>query len=350
LVIAADLDRIVMQSLREEQDAAAAQRLGVTDLRYFIVEIKEKNGRPYNRAVVSFRENQQGITSWLAGPGPMGSLEFISPDASLVAAFVVKEPTALVDDLLETLKKADPKAWEDLSKFQAEQGIDLRNDFAAPLGGEYAFALDGPVLPMPSWKAVFQVDDQGRLQQALELMVGKINAALNERGRKGLAWAQSESGDRVFYTLKSLDYGLELNYTYAYGYFIAAPSRALVENAIKYKESGHTLLGSQKFKATLPEDKQVNFSVMVYQNASPVLAPVAKAVGGVADASAPSGVRDSIKRLLGAKAGLAYVYALNDRMIMSVNSEDGPVGISPSDLLGLPGSSGLGRIVEMATP
>jgi ferric-dicitrate binding protein FerR (iron transport regulator) len=345
LVIAADLDRIVMQSLRKEKEAEAAQQLGVTDLRYFIVEIKEKDGRPYNRAVVSFRENQRGVTSWLAQPGPMGALEFISPDASLVAAFVVKEPTALVDDLLETLKKADEKGWKDLQRFQAEQGIDLRNDLAAPLSGEYAFALDGPLLPTPSWKAVFQVDDQQHLQQTLELIVGKINAEMAEHGKKGFAWAQAESGGRVLYTLRSLEYGLEVNYTYAYGYFIAAPSRALVENAINYRESGHTLLGSPKFKATLPEDKQVNFSAMVYQNAGSIIAPVAKAVGGMTDGKAPSGVRKTIKQLLGAKAGLAYVYALNDRMIMSVNSEDGPIGLSPSDLLGLPGTPGLGHII-----
>jgi hypothetical protein len=345
LVIAADLDRIVMQSLRKEKDAAAVQQLGVTDLRYFIVEIKEKDGKPYNRAVVSYRENQRGVTSWLAQPGPMGALEFISPDASLVAAFVVKEPTALVDDLFETLKKADDKGWNELQRFQAEQGIDLRNDFAAPLGGEYAFALDGPVLPTPSWKAVFQVDDQQHLQQTLELIVGKINAEMAGHGKKGFAWARAESGGRVFYTLRSLEYGLEVNYTYAYGYFIAAPSRALLENAIKYRESGHTLLGSPKFKATLPEDKQVNFSAMVYQNAGSIIAPVAKAVGGMTDGKAPSGVRKTIKQLLGAKAGLAYVYALNDRMIMSVNSEDGPIGLSPSDLLGLPGTPGLGHII-----
>jgi hypothetical protein len=344
-VIAADLDRIVMQSLRKEKDAAAAQQLGVTDLRYFIVEIKEKDGRPYNRAVVSFRENQRGVTSWLAQPGPMGALEFISPDASLVAAFVVKEPTALVDDLFGALKRGDENAWEDLPRFQAEQGIDLRNDFAAPLGGEYAFALDGPVLPMPSWKAIFQVDDQQHLQQTLELIVGKINAEMARHGKKGFALSQAEGGGRVFYTMRSLDTGLEVNYTYAYGYFIAGPSRALVENAIKYKESGHTLLGSPKFKATLPEDKQVNFSAMVYQNAGSILAPVAKVVGGMADGNAPKGVRNSIKQLLGAKAGLAYVYALNDRMIVSVNSEDGPVGLSPSDLLGLPGTPGLGHII-----
>jgi hypothetical protein len=344
LVIAADLDRIVMQSLRQERDAAAAQQLGVTDLRYFIVEIKEKDGKPYNRAVVSFRENQRGITSWLAAPGPMGALEFISPDANLVAAFVVKEPTVLVDDLLETLKKADPEAWEELQKFQAEHGIDLRNDFAAPLGSEYAFAIDGPVLPVPSWKAVLQVDDQQHLQQTLESTVGKINAEMAKHGKKGLAWSQTQSGGRVFYTLRSLDVSAEVNYAYAYGYFIAAPSRALVENAIKYKESGHTLLQSPKFKASLPEDKQVNFSAMVYQNAASILAPM-RGIGSAASEKAPKGVRNSIQSLLGAKAGLAYVYALNDRMIMSVNSEDGPVGLSPSDLLGLPGASGLGHII-----
>ncbi|MBO0858526.1 MAG: FecR domain-containing protein [Chloracidobacterium sp.] len=348
LVIAADLDRIVMQSLRKEKEAAAAQQLGVTNLRYFIVEIKEKDGKPYNRAVVNFRENQHGITSWLAQPGPMGALEFISPDASVVTAFVVKEPTALVDDLFETLKQNAPVAWEGFQKIQAEHGIDLRNDFVAPLGSEYAFALDGPALPVPSIKAVFQVDDQQHFQQTLEHIVETINSHLAELGKKGLAWAKSESGGRVFYKLKSLDYGLEMDYTYAYGYFIAAPSRALVENAITYKESGHTLLGSPKFKATLPEDKQVSFSAMVYQNAGSILQPAARIVAGAASDGAPLKFFAGIKGLPLDKAGLAYVYALNDRMVMSVNSEDGPIGLSPSDLLGLPGSSGLGRIIEMA--
>ncbi|HZF37404.1 MAG TPA: hypothetical protein VE715_01155, partial [Blastocatellia bacterium] len=306
-------------------------------------------GKPYNRAVVSFRENQRGVTSWLAQPGPMGALEFISPDANFVAAVVVKEPTALVDDLFEVVKQAAPDAWEDVQKFQAERGIDLRNDFVAPLGSEYAFALDGPLAPVPSLKAVIQVDDQQHLQQSLERMVEMINAELARQGKKGLAWAQTESGGRVFYALRSLDYGLEVNYTYAYGYFIAAPSRALVENAIKYKESGHTLLGSPKFKASLPEDKQVSFSAMVYQNAGSILQPVAKIVSGATGEGGPLKFRAGIKGLPLDKAGLAYVYALNDRMVMSVNSEDGPIGLSPSDLLGLPGSLGFGHIVEMAT-
>ncbi|MFN8000339.1 MAG: FecR domain-containing protein [Acidobacteriota bacterium] len=347
LLIAADLEKMVMQSLKADKDSVAVQQLGLTDLRYFIVEMKEKDGKPYNRAVVNFKENQHGVTSWLAQPGPMGALEFISPDANVVAAFVVKEPTALVDDLLNTLKATDPHAWEQLQQFQQEQGIDLRRDIATPLGGEYAFAVDGPVLPIPSWKAVFEVDDPQHLQETLERTISKLNEALTREGKKGFAWTRTDSNGRTFYTLKSLDLGLvEATYAYAYGYLIAAPSRALVENAIKYKESGFSLVQSAKFKATLPEDKQANFSAMVYQNVSSLTGPMAKIVR---NSGAPKEAREMMQGVLGKKAGLAYVYALPDRMVLSVNTEDGALSLSPADLLGLPGSSGVGHILKQAT-
>lgn len=346
LVIAADLEKLVVHSIRREKDSAAAQQLGLLDLRYFVIEVKTKEGKPYNRAVVGFKENQHGITSWLAQPGPMGALEFISPDANIVAAFVVKDPTALVDDLLDTVKSVDADAWQKLQDFQAEQGIELRNDFAAPLGGEYAFAVDGPLLPMPSWKAVFQVDDPAHLQQTFERTIEKLNQELAKDGKQGFQWEQSESNGKPFYTLKSLDYKVEVNYAYVYGYLIACPSRALVENAIKYHDSGYTLLQSAKFKATLPEDKQANFSAMVYQNLAPVMAPIAKQIGKAAGDHGPKEAGALINGLLGSKAGLAYVYALNDRITFSINTEDGPVGLTASDLFGLPGSAGLGHILK----
>jgi hypothetical protein len=276
----------------------------------------------------------------------MGALEFISPDANVVGAFVVKEPTALVDDLLNALKTADPDAWQKLQDFQTDQGISIRNDLAAPLGGEYAFAIDGPLLPTPSWKAIFQVDDQTHLQQTLELMVDKLNAELTAHNKQPLVWTRTESGGKTFYELKTAEFPVAINYAYAYGYLIAAPSRALVENAIKYKESGHTLLGSAKFKASLPEDNQANFSAMVYQNVGSLLGPAAKLMGNAGQKEASK----AVKGFLGDKAGLAYVYAMGDRMILSINSENGPIGLTPSDLLGLPGSSGLGSVFKNAIP
>lgn len=345
LIVAADLEKMFFQKMNNQKDAASVQSLGLLNLRYFVVELKEKDGKPYNRAVVSYKQDQPGITSWLAAPGPMGALEFISPDANVVGAFVVQEPTAVVDDLLNTIKSADPESWQKLQDFQNEQGINIRNDIAAPLGSEYAFAIDGPLLPTPSWKVVFQVDDQAHLQQTLETTVEKLNAELAKHNKQGLVWNRTEVGGRTFYELKSPEVSLvALNYAYAYGYLIAAPSRALVENAINYKESGHTLLGSAKFKASLPEDKQANFSAMVYQNVGSLLDPAAKLLGN----AGPKEAARAVKGFLGGKAGLAYVYALGDRMVLSVNSENGPIGLTPSDLLGLPASSGLGSIFKSA--
>ena len=82
---------------------------------------------------------------------------------------------------------------------------------------------------------------------------------------------------------------------------------------------------------------------MVYQNVSSLLDPAAKLIGNTGQKQAARTIKD----LLGGKAGLAYVYALGDRMILSVNSENGPIGLTPSDLLGLPGSSGLASLFRI---
>ncbi len=339
LLIAADLERLIVPALEADNNSADetafARQIGLDNLRYFIVEVKEKDGRPYNRTVVSFRQNDRGITSWLARPGPMGALEYISPKASLVSAFVITEPTAIVDDLFATLRSTNPKSWDEFVDFQAGQGIDLRRDLAEPLGGEYALAIDGPILPIPSWKAIFEVDDPERLQQTIELLVTRFDQKLKESGKLGLALTRETDGEKSFFKIKSLDFGLEADYLFTNGYLIAAPSRTLVENALKFRENGNSILQSAKFKATLPEDKQANFSALVYQDLGSVTRTIETLTGGRSRA---------VSSLLNGKAGLAYVYAFEDRMIFSVNSEDGPLGISPSDFLALPGATGLSSI------
>ena len=110
------------------------------NLRHFIAEIKDGNGKSQNSAELTFAEANKGVAAWLAQPAPMGSLKYISPDANIVGAFVVKEPSAMADNLINALKAVEPKFGEELSKFESEHGVNIRNDIAAPLGGEFAFA------------------------------------------------------------------------------------------------------------------------------------------------------------------------------------------------------------------
>ena len=45
---------------------------------------KDTDGKTHTRAVLAYNQSDHGITSWLAQPAPMGSLDYISPDAKSI--------------------------------------------------------------------------------------------------------------------------------------------------------------------------------------------------------------------------------------------------------------------------
>ena len=351
IVVAANLEKVVAQVQAEHaKDADAAKRdsalsqLGITSVKYFVLDQKETNGKTHTEASLSFSNTQRGIPSWLAAPGPMGSLEYISPDANLVAGFVVKNPVALVDDLLGVLETVSPELRKNLDQQQTERGLNLRNDIAAPLGGEFAFAVDGPLLPTPSWKLVFEVNDPAHLQQTLEHAVNEVNKEAAKLGKTGLTWEQNEAGGRLYYTLKSAQFGfLEVDYTYANGYMIVCPSRALVQRALSAHDSGASLLRSAKFTAGLPADGNANFSAVFYHNLGALVpAGLARTAENL-----PSGPQAAVKALTADMAPtLAYAYAQGDSIMFAANSEGGPFGLGPATLLGMPNSLEMQNIIE----
>jgi hypothetical protein len=354
LIVAADLEKIIARFVRQNSnDPNAAKhlevyrQLGLLSLKHFVVEQKDVEGKTNSRAMLTFKEERQGIASWLAAPGPMGTLNFISPDANMVAAFVVREPASLVDELLGSLDSVAPRMRQDLKQLETDYGLKLREDFAAPLGGEFAFAIDGPILPTPSWKMVFEVYDQARLQQSFERMVEKLNEWAAREGRSGLEWERSESGGRTFYALKSAGYGVEIHYTYTNGYLVAAPSRALVERALKYHDSGYTLLRSARFTSTLPADSNANFSAIFYHDLAPLLAPVAGQMQSAAK-DMPEEQQRALKSAADAPPTLAYAYAQGDRIIFASDSEGGPFGLSTATLFGLPSSFEIQHVMDHA--
>ena len=352
LVVAADLEKIIAHTrgLRRiavgDNHEQALNQLGVFNLKSFVLDQKDTDGKTHTRAVLSFNQADHGITSWLAQPAPMGSLEYISPDANLVAGFVVKNPTALVDDLLGVLDMVSPDLKKHLNQLQTEHGLDVREDFASPLGGEYAFAIDGPILPTPSWKLIFEVNDSPHLQQTLERVVEEINKQAAKEGKKGLSLEHSDSGDRTFYTLKSMDFGLiEVNYTFSKGYMIVGPSRALIEQALQYHDSGTSLIRSAKFTAGLPADGNPNFSALIYHNLAPLVQPFANQIGS-STKSLPEEQQKAIRAMAAnMQPTLAYAYAFGDRIEFASNTEGGPFGLSPATLLGMPNAFELEHIL-----
>jgi hypothetical protein len=351
LVIAADLEKIIARTrgLRRiavgDKHEEALNELGVFNMKSFVLDQKDSDGKTHTRAVLSYAESTHGVTSWLAQPAPMGSLEYISPDANLVAGFVVKNPTALVDDLLGVLNTVSPDLNKKLAELQSDHGLDLRKDFAAPLGGEYAFAIDGPILPTPSWKLVFEVNDPAHLQQAFERVVDEINKQMAKEGKNGLGWDKADAGGHTYYTLRSKDFGVEVNYVFANGYMIAGPTRALIENALKYHDSGITLRHSPRFMAGLPADGNTNFSALVYHNLAPLVQPFANRISNTAQSAEQQKAIAAMAANM--QPTLAYAYAFGDRIEFASNTEGGPFGLSPATLLGMPNAFELQHILDM---
>lgn len=348
-VLAADLATILARRDAITQDTAqdAATRdamlhqTGFDDLQFLIIESKDSDTRTENIATVSFKGARRGMASWLAAPHAMGALDFISRDAHLASAFVVKQPATIVDDLFATLRNVEPDALTEIETAQNESGVNLRADLAATMGGEFAFAIDGALLPFPSWKLIAEVYQPAKLHETLTRLVGKANERLRAENKPGLEIVTSELGGHTYYTIKSANFPVEFNYTFAEGYLIAAPSRALLARALETKASGDNLRQSPRFIAALPEGSDPNYSALFYQNFAGALDSIAPFAGRFAK-KGNGDLRNGQPRpadIIARVPTVAYARAFDDRIVISAPSKDAPFGITPATLLGLPGSS-----------
>jgi hypothetical protein len=313
------------------------QPTGVLDAEHLIVEATEEEGRLRDSAVLTFDQPRRGVASWLASPGPMGSLRFISPEASLAAAFVVKDPAAMVEDAYGLLRASDPAFDRNLADVQRTTGIDVLRDLAAPLGGEIAFALDGPVLPVPAWKLVAEVHDPSRLESTIERLVARANDAIRNEGGDGVAGlsvVEEQVGDRTFFVLRAERPKLEVHYVFVDGYLIAAPQRVLLERAMQQRDSRYDLASSPKFTALLPRDARTSFSAIAYQDVGSLTGSIARGIAGATEGLTPEQQRTLDEFAADSPAGLAYAYAERDRIVFGGGRSGGIVSLLGS-LLGL---------------
>ena len=276
-VVAANLGQILNAGHAQQEPSAFLQSSGFNDIKYLIATRGETANHGDNRMAIEFSGQRRGIASWLAAPAPMGSLDYVSANAGAAFSFVAKQPALMFDDLFSAIGAKDPDFNKGLAEANAELGLNIRDDLASSLGGEITIALDGPVLPTPSWKAIVEVNQSGALQLAIEKMVQAANREAQKSNHPGVTLNQTQVGGRTFYTITPQTAGLttEYDYTFADGYLILAPSRALLIAAIETHANGTSLARSASFHALLPNDNQANFSGMVYQNLGPILKPLA---------------------------------------------------------------------------
>jgi hypothetical protein len=127
---------------------------------------------------------------------------------------------------------------------------------------------------------------------------------------------------------------------------IVAPTKAMLQLALQYRESGTTLLKSQRFLSALPADNNANFSAIFYHDLSSLVQPLANS--GVGN-NLPEAQRKALAAFAAdAPPTLAYAYAQGDRITIAANTEGGPFGLGPASILGLPNSFAMQNILMQA--
>jgi ferric-dicitrate binding protein FerR (iron transport regulator) len=269
-----DLQTIVDAGIAElsEGEAQSLAGLGLTSADTFVVE-RHRDGDWYaTDAEIQFTENRTGIVAWLAEPAPMGSLEFVSPDAYVAASAVTSDAVEMFDELLAFIASQNDSVFADLANFEQRFGIDLRDDLAASFGGEGTLALDGPMLPVPSWKFIVEVYDAATLVHTIEVAVDEINAELEANGHsERVVLEVNESGGQTYYLLRRTGSMYTASFTFVDGFMVMGPHRALLDQAIALRDSGVTLPASEAFQALLPDNGYTDCSALFYRDLGSLL-------------------------------------------------------------------------------
>jgi hypothetical protein len=319
----------------EPGDLELLRAMGLLDAATLVVEHHSELERSFTSGQLDFQGPRHGVAAWLAEPAPMGSLDFVSPDAVVASAMVTRDAAQMFDELLTMISSVDPAGLQALERFQNEHGIDLRRDVAAALGGEATLAVDVPLLPTPAWKLVVEVYDQAALQRAVEWAVDEVNREAAAAGKPGLALESSERGGLTYWSVRSLDSGMAVSYAVVDGFVVVAQDAAVIEQAIQLRSAGTTLATSATFRSLLPANGYSDCSALVYRN----LAGLSQALAGAGVTTPEGQAAQALAEL--SQPSLLLAYGEESRI-----SFTGTGGSLVGSLLGLPALLGEGGLLD----
>ena len=259
-------------------------------------------------ATVDLAAGAAGPASWLDHPAPMATLDFFSAEAAFATAAVVRDVRDCFDAVL---------ALPAVQALQTRGGLDFLDDFETAFGGEFAFGIDGPPLPTPSWLAIVEVYDGAMFHQGVRTLTERVNEVAALRGENlQVRWIHDDRGADSLYRIESARNEALSNvyYTIFNGYLIAAPNVALIERAKRTYQSGAGLTSAAKFRELLPAGPRINLSALAFSRHTDELLALLPSDGYEEERR----TIDELRELLGPV--LAGVYAERDAIKVVVNS------------------------------
>jgi type IV pilus assembly protein PilA len=226
-------------------------------MQYLIWEHKKLGAKTASQAELSFTGPRHGSAAWLANPGPLPSLDFISPDAITAGAFMLTNLGQIFEDVKDLMGSGSASPIASLPQMEKALGLTLKDDLLGPLGGELAFELDS-VTPQPAWKAMLSVKDADHLQKTLSTVMAAAQ----------IKPEQTEDGGVIYHNvfIPSSPRPYEIDYAFLDGYLIVSSTHTALADAVKLHRSGGSLAKSPKLQASRPPGHSLEASALLYEN------------------------------------------------------------------------------------
>jgi type IV pilus assembly protein PilA len=260
---AADLHSILNKIPPSAKENVNFQRSGFADVKYVVWDHKDVTASTTKQTIsqteLSFSAPRHGAAAWLAKPGPLSSLDFVSPKAIVAGTVVLTSFSQVFDDLKEMEGTSSQSPFASLAAFEKILNLSLKDDLLKYLAGEVTLELDSVNPPAkPVWKVILNVNDAGRLQKTFSTLLAAAH----------LQTQSSEDGGVTYYTvpIPSGDTPMEIGYAFVDGHLIIGSSREVAADAVRGHTSGASLGKSQEFLAALPPGHPAEASALLYED------------------------------------------------------------------------------------
>jgi hypothetical protein len=258
-VAAADLHTILGRiPTGAKHNQLTFQRTGFADMKYLVWRRNIVASQATSQAELSFTGPRRGVASWLAAPAPIGSMDFVSPKAILVASMLLVNPAKMFDDVVDIASASNSNPFAPLAQFEQALNVNLKEDLLGQLTGEITFELDDVTTPKPVWKAILRVKDAARFEQTFSTLLAAAHMAPD----------QYKDSDSTYYRLHmpSPKTPFEIDYAFRGGYLIVGSTHGAVTDAIGSHIAGESLGKSGKFLASLPPGHPSGASALLYED------------------------------------------------------------------------------------
>lgn len=260
-LMAADLHTILNQiPPGTPQNQKIFDRTGLRDAKYVLWQYRHTLQGSGGQMELSFVGPRHGIASWLEAPAPLGSLDFVSPQAAIVGSVRLKNLGEIFDDIKDFSSSSNPNALANLAQTEQAMHISLRDDLLSLLPGEITVEAEGFTEPKPDWKIILRTTDADHLQQTLATMPFPAMEFVED----GITYHSL--------TIPSTPKPMQIVYTFNEGYLIVASSHETAAEAIRQHKSGESFAKSAKFMASLPAGEPADISALLYEDPAAVTA------------------------------------------------------------------------------